>query len=218
MGKLKKKFRNIKKLPDWFYVLPALFIKFIRAVFYRLEIQDPNDHSNKAQSCISVTWHNRLIFFPAAFPAAARKRTKAVVSASRDGQYITDLIAQFGIGSVRGSSSRKGANAQRAALKALKDGYNVAFTPDGPRGPKYHMAKGPVHLASITGCPVIPLTINASRYWQIRSWDNFQIPKPFSKLTLILGDKIEIPPNLSEKELEKWRKIVEDKLMEITAD
>ncbi|QSH41078.1 lysophospholipid acyltransferase family protein [Lentisphaerota bacterium ZTH] len=218
MSKLKKKFRNIKKLPDWIYVLPALFLKLIRKAFYRLEIIDPDDLTNKARSCITVTWHNRLMFFPAAFPAVARKRTKAVVSASRDGQYITDLIAQFGIGSVRGSSSRKGANAQRAALKGLKDGYHVAFTPDGPRGPKYKMAKGPVHLASITGRPIVPLSINASRYWQIRSWDNFQIPKPFAKLTLILGQPIEIPPDLSDKELEKWRQLVEDKLMEITAD
>jgi lysophospholipid acyltransferase (LPLAT)-like uncharacterized protein len=94
----------------------------------------------------------------------------------------------------------------------------VSITPDGPRGPKYKMSRGPIHLASITGRPIVPVSINASSYWSIKSWDRFQIPKPFSKLTLILGDMIEIPPNLNEDELEKWRKIVEDKLMEITKD
>jgi lysophospholipid acyltransferase (LPLAT)-like uncharacterized protein len=218
MKLFKKKFRSIKKLPDWLFLPPALLLKFLKTFCMRTTIEDPNNYTENARSAITVTWHNRLMYFPAMFPAVTRKRTKAVVSASRDGQYITDLVAHFGIGSLRGSSSRKGANAQRGAIKALEEGYHVSITPDGPRGPKYKMSRGPIHLASITGRPIIPVSINASSYWSIKSWDRFQIPKPFAKLTLILGDMIEIPPNLNEDELEKWRKIVEDKLMEITKD
>jgi lysophospholipid acyltransferase (LPLAT)-like uncharacterized protein len=81
------------------------------------------------------------------------------------------------------------------------------------------MHRGPIHLASLTNTRIVPLIINASRYWQLKSWDRFQIPKPFSRLTLVLGDPLEIPGDLSSKEeLEIWRQRVEGKLMEITRD
>ncbi|MFA7230517.1 MAG: lysophospholipid acyltransferase family protein [Victivallaceae bacterium] len=215
---LTKKFRNIKKLPTWIFLPPALLLKFIKTFCLKTTILDPNNYAAEARATITVTWHNRLCFFPALFPAPTRKRTVAVVSASRDGQYITDLISHFGLRSLRGSSSKKGASAQREAIKALKEGFHVSFTPDGPRGPKYRMSRGPIHLASLTGRPIIPITINASRYWQIKSWDNFQIPKPGAKLTLILSDMIYIPPNLDEAGIEKWRRVVEAELMKITED
>lgn len=214
----KKKFRNIQKLPTWIFLPPALLLKFMKTFVMRTEYIDPNNYLKEAEGCVSVTWHNRLLYFPVIFPKKIRKRTMAVVSPSRDGQYIVDLISHFGISSLRGSSSKKGAKAQRAAFKALDDGYNVSFTPDGPRGPKYKMSRGPIHLASKTGRPILPITINASRYWSLGSWDRFQIAKPFAKLTLIMGDSIKIPPNLDAEGLEEWRKIVEAKLMEITVD
>ena len=99
-----------------------------------------------------------------------------------------------------------------------KEGKNVCFTPDGPRGPKYQMKLGPVHLASLTGARILPLSINFSSCWELKSWDNFQIPKPFSKITLIMGDTIPIPPNLDAKQLEEQRQKVQDILMSITKD
>ncbi len=218
MNIIKRKFRNIKKLPTWIFLPPALLLKFIKTCLLRVEYIDPNNVLQDARGVISVTWHNRLLFFPVIFPPATRKRTMAVVSPSRDGQYIVDLISHFGIKSLRGSSSKQGARAQRAAFKALEEGYNVSFTPDGPRGPKYRMSRGPIHLASKTGHSIVPVSINVSRYWALKSWDGFQIAKPFAKLTLIIGDAIAIPPELDADGIEKWRKIVEDKLLEITVD
>lgn len=219
MGVLKKKFRSVKKLPDWIYVLPALLIKFLVRVLYRVRVEDPNGYLPHERGNVVVAWHNRLLFFPAVFPCATRKNTVAVVSASRDGQYIVDLIKQFGLGSLRGSSSRGGANAQLAAIRALREeNKNVVFTPDGPRGPKYHLKAGPVHLASITGKPLVPVSINASRYWQVKSWDNFQIAKPFSTLTLVIGHKMHIPGDLDAEGLENFRRQAEERLLEITVD
>ncbi len=214
----KKKFRSIKKLPTWIFWPPAMLLKFMKTFMLRTECIDPNNYIQTSPGCVTVTWHNRLLYFPVIFPKAVRKKTMAVVSPSRDGQYIVDLISIFGISSLRGSSSQKGARAQRAAFKALEDGYNVSFTPDGPRGPKYQMSRGPIHLASKTGRSIIPITINASRYWSLGSWDRFQIAKPFAKITVILGDAIEIPPDLDAEGLESWRQTVEAKLMEITVD
>ena len=212
MGYFKKKFRDTKKLPDWIFILLAAFIRFMRFCFYRVRIVDPDGLINTSERMVAVTWHNRLLFFPAVFPKAVRKRTVAVVSASRDGQYIADLIKCFGLRSARGSSSKAGAHAQLEAARALKAGNHVSFTPDGPRGPRYHMSKGPIHLASLHGTSVVPVAINASRYWECRSWDRFQIPKPFSTLTLVIGTPVPIPPDLSSEELEHYRKMLEDAL------
>lgn len=80
------------------------------------------------------------------------------------------------------------------------------------------MKKGPIQLASLTGAGVIPITINASRYWSVKSWDKFQLPKPFCKLTLILGDKIFVPPDLDDAGIEEYRQKVEAALLAMTVD
>lgn len=218
MGVLKKKFRSVKKLPDWIFVLPALLMKLIFKCLFRFELIDKNGSVERARGYIGMAWHNRLLFFAPAFPRRIRKRSVAVVSASRDGQYVSDFIKCFGIGSLRGSSSKKGVNALLGAIHAIKEGKNVVFTPDGPRGPRYVLKPGPVMLASKTGAPVVPLAINASRYWSVKSWDGFQIPKPFAKLTMIIGDPIMVPPDLDADGIEKWRKIIEESMNNINQD
>jgi len=183
----------------------------------KTEIIDPYNNLDPLKfPYISVTWHNRLLFFPAMFKKADRQRTVAMVSASRDGQYVSDICRLFGIQSVRGSSSKKGFAAFNDALKFLKSGCNISITPDGPRGPRYKMSKGPILLASKTGYPVVPVSINYSSYWELRSWDKFQIPKPWARISAVLGDSISIPGDISDDDLEKWRKTVEDALNSVS--
>lgn len=218
MGYFKRKFRSIKKFPTWLFWLPARLLQLALHTLYRFRVVDPNNHTENARGAVTVSWHNRLMFFAVAFPPATRRRTVAVVSASRDGQYIADFIANLGLRSLRGSSTRGGAHAQLGAVRAIRDGFHVSFTPDGPRGPRYVMKNGPIQLASLTGGGIIPISVNASRCWSVRSWDRFQIPKPFSTVTLVLGDRIEIPPGLDADGIEHYRKVVEDALMAITVD
>ena len=218
MGAIKNKFRSIKKLPDWVFVFPALLIKFIFKCFFRFELIDKNNIISDVRGVIGLAWHNRLLFFAVAFPKHIRVRCAAVVSASRDGQYVSDFIKCFGIGSLRGSSSKKGANALLGAMHAIQDGKNVVFTPDGPRGPRYVLKPGPIMLASKTGAPLIPIAINASRYWSVRSWDAFQIPKPFAKLTMVIGDPVYVPAGLDSDGIEEWRKITEERMNAINID
>ena len=218
MSKLKKKFRSIKKLPDWVFLLPAVLIKTIFKCFFRFKLDDRCDATKNARGMIGLAWHNRLLYFPAAIPRPIRRHTMAVVSASRDGQYVADFLHWFGVGSLRGSSSKKGANALLGAVHAINEKKNVVFTPDGPRGPKYILKPGPIKLASKTGAPILPVTINASKYWSIKSWDAFQLPKPGATLTMIIDHPIQIPPDLDAEGIEKWRKIVEDRMNSITVD
>ena len=214
MSYLKKKFRDIKKFPDWLF-LPIVGLMY----FYKLLMRRRyDDHigvlNNPNPPGIAVTWHNRLMFFPLMFPKKLRNCTSAVISASRDGQYVADLVHWMGIESIRGSSSRKGMNAVNGAVKALEAGRYVAFTPDGPRGPRYHMSKGPIYLASRFQVPVYPVAVNYSSYWELKSWDRFQIPKPFAKVTLVIGEGIHIPSDITEEQAEYWRMVVENKLKE----
>ena len=202
---LKQRFRQIKKFPDWIYWLPAKLLSLLRHVM-RTEIIDPYGViAAKSPPAITVTWHNRLLFFPAMFAKWEREHTVAVISASRDGQYIADLVKQFGIESVRGSSSRKAVQVLHGAMRTiLRRKKYVSFTPDGPRGPKYVMSRGPIHLASETGVKILPISVNYSSYWELGSWDRFQIPKPWAKITLRLGEPVTIPSNLTDDELEYW--------------
>jgi hypothetical protein len=97
MGWFKNKFRQIKRFPRWIYWLPARTLQLMCHTLYRIKIDDPDNLRFSKGGIIGLAWHNRLFFFPAIMPASSRKRTAAVVSASRDGQYIADLISMFGI-------------------------------------------------------------------------------------------------------------------------
>ena len=215
MNILKKKFRNIKKFPDWIFA-PIVGMLYLYRILMRREYEDrAGCLENPNPPGIAVTWHNRLMFFPLMFSRKLRSCTSAVISASRDGQYVADLVRWMGIESIRGSSSRKGMNAVNGAVRALEGGRYVAFTPDGPRGPRYRMSSGPIYLASRLQVPIYPVTVNYSSYWELKSWDRFQIPKPFAKVKLIIGEAIHIPAGLTDPEVEAWRQTVEQKLKEI---
>lgn len=217
MSDILKSYRKVKKLPDFLFVILALIMRTIKFCLMRTRTVDAHDCINIDKlPYITVTWHNRLLFYPLMFEKKYRLRTHAMISPSRDGQYIADLAKQFGVMSVRGSSRKRAAGVLNEALSVLRKGNNISMTPDGPRGPKYKLSMGPILLSSMTGYPILPISVNASKYWQLRSWDNFQIPKPFCKLQLVAGESIKIPPDLSDDEKEKWRKFVEEKLNEVS--
>ena len=215
---LKKKFRQIKKLPTWIYWFPATLIKLSFKLFYRYELIDPEHICDDPHKVIGLTWHNRLLFISMAFPPKAMQNTSAVISASRDGQYLADFMKFFKVRALRGSSSRKGANVMLGAIREMESGRNVVFTPDGPRGPKYVIKNGPVVLASKTGGVIVPFVLNASKCWSLKSWDAFQIPKPFAKLTMIMGKPIHVPADADEETIELYRQKAQQALLEITVD
>ena len=135
-----------------------------------------------------------------------------LTSASRDGMWLGQLVKQFGMGFVRGSSSRRGATAMRELLDKVADGYDIAITPDGPRGPKYQMGGGPVYLAQKTGIPIVPVHASFGRALRLRTWDNFTIPYPFSRLEITYDLHQFVPNSGSEEDLERARKKIESVL------
>lgn len=135
--------------------------------------------------CIAVTWHSELLISPQAYRKLRKKqKTAAIIAQHYDGELIARTFNFLGILPLRGSS-RKGAKAVLiSAIKALKDGTSVMITPDGPKGPRYSMSDGAVALALRSNLPLMIVNYQANAYWQLRSWDKFVIPKPFTTLNI----------------------------------
>lgn len=155
-------------------------------------------------------WHGELLFAPFAFFGATKLPVSAMISDHRDGEAITKTVEYFGIGAVRGSSSRGGAKALISAIKTYKDGSCVAITPDGPKGPRHSMASGIVMLSQKLDASIITLTIKPTSYWQFNSWDKFFIPKPFSKIDFYFSEPFKIT-GLEENDA---KNIIKTKMME----
>lgn len=136
---------------------------------------------------IWIFWHNRLFIIPWAYRKALGDRAgAALTSASKDGEIVAAFLACFSIRAVRGSSSRRGVAALIELIRLVRDGYTIGITPDGPRGPRYTLNPGVVTLAQKTGAAICPVRVHYSSYWQLKSWDGFQIPKPFCRVDVVL--------------------------------
>jgi lysophospholipid acyltransferase (LPLAT)-like uncharacterized protein len=156
---------------------------------------------------IYCLWHNRIFTMPAAWKFACGGHRRAVVltSASHDGAAVARAVGVFGIGAVRGSSSRRGVAALVGLRKALREGGDVCITPDGPRGPRHVIQAGIVKLAETSGAPIIPLHVGYASSRELRTWDRFAIPAPGSRVRVIFDEALAVPAGLSEDDFERWR-------------
>ena len=137
-----------------------------------------------------------------------------MVSDSRDGEYVSRLANLFGIQTMRGSTSSGSAKAVRSALRLIHSKKPIAITLDGPRGPKYKMQHGALWFAASGNVPIIPMHIEASHQWVLKSWDDHRFPKPFSTIHVGFGEPIFVQrPNL-EEDIESVARQVEEKMME----
>ncbi|PYQ67780.1 MAG: hypothetical protein DMF53_01130 [Acidobacteria bacterium] len=138
---------------------------------------------------ILAFWHRHLLLMPYAYQG---KRISVLISQSRDGELIARTVARLGIDSSRGSSSRGGIAGMRSLLRKAAEGWDIAFTPDGPRGPLREVQPGVILAAAATGLPIQPVAIAASRAKLLRSWDRFLVPLPFSKVHIVYGEPLTV--------------------------
>ena len=187
-----------------------------------------HDHSGVFESepdkpVIFCIWHNRLALSLILYRLHVKSRwphrkLAAMVSASRDGGMLARVLELFGVQPIRGSSSRRGGQALKETTSAVRNGLDLAITPDGPRGPCYQLHPGIVTVAQVTGCRLIPVSYRLSWKIRLKSWDRFQIPLPFARCDVRLGEAIEVPRKLSEEELGKVREDLTARMMSITED
>jgi lysophospholipid acyltransferase (LPLAT)-like uncharacterized protein len=153
---------------------------------------------------IIAFWHGNMItgwlLARMLFP---KKQLAAVVSLSEDGNTLAETLGQLGFSLIRGSSSKGGDEVKHAMQKALQRGDIVALTPDGPRGPAHQFKFGTLRLASKNRHPLIFAAISHANPWKLKSWDQFEIPKPFSKATVKLH-LIDLPEFKNEDELQSY--------------
>ena len=140
---------------------------------------------------VFLLWHEVLL------PLLWQHRRQSiaiVVSEARDGQYLADFAASLGYRAVRGSSTRGASRALLGAVRELQAGHAVAFTPDGPRGPRRELKPGVVAAAQRGGGIIVPLHAEADRAWRLDSWDRFTIPKPGARVRIVYGRPFEVAP------------------------
>jgi lysophospholipid acyltransferase (LPLAT)-like uncharacterized protein len=204
-------------------MLVSLLIRCVTATIrFRLDDRAGNFQSEPPK-VIFALWHNRLALSAAMYQRYvrafnSRRRLAGLVSASRDGGLLAQVLENFGIEPVRGSSSRRGAQALIELTSCAERGWDLAITPDGPRGPRYQAEDGVIATAQITGLPIVPVSYHLN--WKIRlnSWDRFQIPLPFARCDVVLAEPIAIPRDISDDERESLRKQLEHILREISKD
>lgn len=173
--------------------------------------------ARNGQPVIFCLWHNRLAISMLVHRRYPRKLA-ALISARKDGALLAAVLGTFGVEQVRGSSSRRGPQAMRELASRAELGYDLAVTPDGPRGPRYVVQKGVIDLAQVTGLPIIAVTCNTRWKICVKSWDGFQIPLPFSRCELILNPPILVPRDACEAKTEELRLELEGSLLASSKD
>lgn len=166
------------------------------------------------QPRIYVFWHEYILI-----PLYLRGNCNLAMLLSRhkDADILAQVAGHVGFDCVRGSTN-KGAAAALLELKRRGQHMHLAITPDGPRGPRRELAKGPIYLASKMGIPIVPLGFGYNNPWRAKSWDRFAIPKPFSRVRSVIGQEIYIPANIDRDELEVQRLQVQQQLTNLTIE
>lgn len=212
----------------WHQRLAAALIFFLirtMAATIRFRFEDGSGYFQKEPpvKLIFAIWHNRLALSAVLYQRYVRRfnsqrRMAGLVSASKDGGLLAQILECFGIEPVRGSSSRRGAQALIEMTSRAERGFDLAITPDGPRGPRYEAHDGVIATAQVTGLPILPISYHLNWKFTLKSWDGFQIPLPFARCTVTAAKSLVVPREISDDDREAFRKELEKSLNEITRD
>jgi lysophospholipid acyltransferase (LPLAT)-like uncharacterized protein len=192
-------------------VLAYLLVRILTATL-RLKHVHP-EHIVDTPQYILTFWHRQLL--PLLGRAKWRRPITVMISRSKDGEIIANVLALYGVSSARGSSSRGGSEALRGILREARDGKSIVFTPDGPRGPSGVLKDGVIFAAQASKLPIMPVAFAGKNVTLLRSWDRMIIPKPFSKGVVVYGAPIVVP---RDGDAEEWRVKIEQRLNELSAD
>lgn len=176
----------------WLSLVGAWIIRMI-GVTWRIRLIDvgPVDRlRHDGQPVAFLLWHGQLLplLYVIRFQSIA-----ALISTHRDGELIAQVAQRLGCKLVRGSSSRGADRALLGLVRSLRDGFTIAVTPDGPRGPYRSFAAGALVAAHRAQAPVVAFGIHASHAWYLKSWDRFMIPKPFARVTIVFDTPMLVP-------------------------
>lgn len=231
MSKPKPKRRSgvvVPHAPKWYQRLGAVAIFIaLRALLFtvRCRLREPSKYfaPNAPVPVIFCIWHNRLATCVKVLDVHRRPHNSgagmaALISASKDGAFLSRILEWFGVQPVRGSSSRRGAQAMLELTTWAERGYDLTITPDGPRGPCYQVQDGVTSLAQVTGLPIVPVVFNLNWKIKVKSWDKFQIPLPFAHCEVRAGKGIHVPSDATDAQREELRWQLEAEMLALTQD
>jgi lysophospholipid acyltransferase (LPLAT)-like uncharacterized protein len=182
---MKKRIKNYIQV----VLLPYILSLFVRIIFLtnKKKFHHPKNIPN--EPFILAMWHGQLLLQALNYRKfKPNGKIKVIVSEHRDGQTIRKVVSHLGVGALEGSSTRGGAKALLGAIKSIKNGIDVAITPDGPKGPIHEVASGIVAISNKTNAKILTCKIDPSSYWQMKSWDKFIVPKPFGTIDFYIDE------------------------------
>ena len=208
-----------KKLLKHFIVQQLLaFIAFIYILFVKVtsnikyeNIDSPTKYWQNKKPFILAFWHGQLMTF--SYTWKINKKLNILASSHSDGRFGASIAKYFKLNNIPISSDGNNLSL-RPIFKILNSNNYIAITPDGPRGPKEKVSEGIIKIAKISKVPIIPVGFGSSKNFCLKSWDSFLITLPFSKCRIVWGDSITIPENLEDKEIEIYKKLIEEKINE----
>ena len=200
-------------LSYFFFLLAKVFSFTYRFKYFGIKnLEDALSYSNTGSYCLA-TWHEHTI---ATILSQTGISYCALVSQSKDGDFVSFILKRLGHKTARGSSSRGGKNARQLVKKYLNNSFPAAFTVDGPRGPRHKSKPGIIKTAHETQTAILPVTTIAKSYWTLpKTWDQTKIPKPFSKVICQYGPIIKIPNDFEDKNLQNYLDILNNSLLQM---
>ncbi len=206
----------------YFFGLPVLrAITALLEATYRVEKVIGEEHIEPfirdGTACAPCYWHQHHVIGSSLIRSWLRRGFRAcfLISASVDGEVPERIARSWGAEVIRGSANQSGALALRDMHRMLKSGFSIVTTADGPRGPKYEFKMGAVLMARIAHVPIVPIGCAAERAWYLDRWDDFMIPKPFTRIVVAVGAPYEIPAGTPTNALEPHRLAVQEAVMSL---
>ncbi len=169
----------------------------------------------RGERVILAFWHDRLLLMP--FANRFAQRVCIMVSRHRDGELITRAVRPLGVETARGSSTRGWTGGLKGMLRAYRGGANLAFAPDGPRGPRHVAKSGVVQVARVTGAVIVPIGAAARWTRRLASWDRLVVPLPGSVVVFVAGTALAVPADADAAAVEAARARLERELARVTA-
>ena len=191
-------------------VVPFIGSLLIRLIYFTSRKRFHLPENVPDEPFVTAFWHGDLLLQPYVYKQLRKTpKINVMISEHFDGLLIAKTMEYFSFGTIHGSSTRSSAKVLIAAIRSLKEGYDIGITPDGPKGPRHEVQDGVVVMAQKTKSKVLAFHCVPSSYWQLGSWDRFTIPKPFGRLEFYASE----PIDLDGMELADAKAVVKQALM-----
>lgn len=213
--------KSLGRIRQFQWIASNFIALYVRVIWFTgrwtiLGEEHPRPYWDENKPFLLGFWHGRILMMPKTW--RTKMPMNVLISNHRDGEIISNAIARFGIGSVRGSSTSGGMHALRSMVKAVKAGEALGIAPDGPSGPLMRASEGICRTARTAGVPIIPATYAARSRKVMKSWDRFVLPLPFTKCVIMWGEPIFIDKHANSEEMELARARVEQAITDVTRE